>query len=82
MRDAARVLLDAEHPTGFIEEIRSAIENDHTHIVDLHVWRIGQQAYSVALALETSQPLSPAQYREQLAEHEEIQHLMIEVNAV
>lgn len=80
VRDTARVLLDAEHPKGLIEEIRGTIENDHTHIVDLHVWRIGQNAYSVALALETSQPCSPAHYREQLAEHEEIQHLMIEVN--
>jgi cation diffusion facilitator family transporter len=80
VRDAARVLLDAEHPKGLIQEIRAAIENDHTRIVDLHVWRIGQYAYSVALALETSQPRSPAHYRAQLAEHEEIQHLMIEVN--
>jgi cation diffusion facilitator family transporter len=81
LRDAAGVLLDAEHPPALIQEIRAAIENDHTHIVDLHVWRIGQHAYSVALALETSQPLSPAQYRALLAGHEEIQHLMIEVNA-
>jgi cation diffusion facilitator family transporter len=80
VRDAARILLDAEHPSSLIDEVRAAIENDHTHIVDLHVWRIGQHAYSVALALETSHPLSPAHYRKQLAGQEEIQHLMIEVN--
>ena len=50
-------------------------------LVDLHVWRVGQQLYSCALSLVTPNPaLTPERVREQLGIHEEIVHATIEIH--
>jgi cation diffusion facilitator family transporter len=79
-RDSGRVLLDAEMDAHVVEEVRAALEDAHTHVIDLHVWRVGRAAYSVSLALQTSQPQAASHYRSLLSIHEEIVHATIEVN--
>ena len=65
-------------------EIRQAVEDGpdagQTQLTDLHVWRVGRQAYACALTVVTHDPqLTSDVLRQRLAAHEEIVHATIEV---
>ena len=80
-----RVLLDREMDDPVVGEIREVVEvgdaAGDTRIADLHVWRVGRQAYSCALSVvSTDTTLTPQRVRERLAVHEEIVHATIEVH--
>jgi cation diffusion facilitator family transporter len=82
--ETAKVLLDREMDHPVVDEIREVVESGpgagDTRISDLHVWRVGNGAYSCALSLVThDDTLTPARVREQLAVHEEIVHSTIEI---
>ena len=85
LMDTGKVLLDREMDHPVVDEIREVIElldkTDETVISDLHVWRVGKEAYSCAISLVThSATLTPEQVREQLSQHEEIVHTTIEIH--
>ncbi len=80
-----KALLDREMDHPVVDEIREAVETGPdggaTRIADLHVWRVGKQAYACALSLVTHDAtLTPARVREQLAVHAEIVHATVEIN--
>ncbi|MDP1653187.1 MAG: CDF family Co(II)/Ni(II) efflux transporter DmeF [Rhodocyclaceae bacterium] len=82
--ETGKVLLDREMDHPVVEEIRAAVETGpdqgDTRITDLHVWRVGKQAYSCAISVLTHDAaLTPARVRTQLAIHEEIVHATIEI---
>lgn len=84
LAETGRVLLDREMDHPVVEEIREAVETGpeagETRVSDLHVWRVGKNAYSCALALVTHDPLlTPEKVRAALAQHEEIVHTTIEI---
>jgi cation diffusion facilitator family transporter len=83
--DTGKVLLDREMDHPIVGEIREAVEaapeKGATKITDLHVWRVGKQAYSCALTVVTHDPsMTPAEVRRRLAVHKEIVHSTIEVH--
>jgi cation diffusion facilitator family transporter len=83
--DTGKVLLDREMDHPVVDEIREAVETGpdggDTRVTDLHVWRVGKQAYSCALTVVThDRSLTPAEVRRRLAVHEEIVHSTIEVH--
>ena len=83
--DTGTVLLDREMDHPIVDEIREVIEllerSDETKIVDLHVWRVGAEAYACALSIVTrSETLTPDQVRDLLSQHEEIVHTTIEIH--
>jgi cation diffusion facilitator family transporter len=83
--ETGKVLLDREMDHPVVDEIREVIEllnePDKTEITDLHVWRVGKEAYSCAISIVTrSATLTPEQVREQLNQHEEIVHTTIEIH--
>lgn len=83
--ETGKVLLDREMDHPVVDEIRAVIapaENlDETRIADLHVWRVGKEAYACAISLVThSETLTPEQVREQLYQHQEIVHATIEIH--
>ena len=83
--DTSRVLLDREMDHPVVDEIREAIEGGSaayvTRLTDLHVWRVGKQAFACALSVVTDDnDLSPKQLRERLGVHEEIVHATIEIH--
>ena len=85
LRDTGKILLDREMDHPVVEEIRAAVESGRgrgdSRIADLHVWRVGQRAYSCALSVVTRDPaVTPDRVREWLSEHEEIVHSTIEVH--
>lgn len=84
LKDTAKVLLDREMDAPVVDEIRAAVETGAeagaTRITDLHVWRVGREHYACALSLVTHDPaLTPKKVREQLAIHDELVHLTIEI---
>lgn len=83
--ETGKVLLDREMDHGVVEEIREVIasefSNGGTSLADLHVWRVGKMAYSVALIVVThDKTLTPDRVRSALRIHEEIVHATIEIN--
>lgn len=85
LRDTSRVLLDREMDHPVVAEIREVIEPvpgaGDTRLVDLHVWRVGRDAWACALAVVTRDPaVTPDSLRAQLAIHEEIVHVTAEVH--
>ncbi|MDO8988639.1 MAG: CDF family Co(II)/Ni(II) efflux transporter DmeF [Sideroxyarcus sp.] len=83
--DTGKVLLDREMDHPVVDEIREVIElpghPDATRIVDLHVWRVGAEAYACAISLVThSETLTPDEVRDLLGQHEEIVHTTIEIH--
>lgn len=84
LRDAGRVLLDAEMNAPVVEEIREVIAASpvKAQICDLHVWRVGRGKYACIVALATRETASPDYFRKQLGIHEELVHISVEVNRI
>jgi len=85
LAETGRVLLDREMDQPVVDEIREAVEAPgdpaETRVTDLHVWRVGRNAYACAVAVVTHDPgLTPDAVRRKLAQHPEIVHATIEVN--
>lgn len=82
LRDSGRVLLDAEMQAPVVSEIREVIAASPitARIDDLHVWRVGKNQYACIVALCTEAAVEPDYFRKQLAIHEELVHITVEVN--
>jgi len=77
------ILLDYEPETCDLRfEIRKTLEHyKDTRICDLHIWQVGVNRFSAIVSIVTAQPEPPHVYKDMLAEHEELRHVTIEVNA-
>ena len=85
VKQTSLILLDREMDHPVVDEIREAVETPQepmgTHIADLHVWRVGRQAYACAMTLVThDRALTPQMVRDRLAVHEEIVHTTVEIH--
>ena len=82
LRDSGRVLLDAEMDAPVVREVRDVIERGPVpaRITDLHVWRVGRAKYACVVSLTTASQMDGDYFREQLAVHEELAHITVEVN--
>jgi len=83
--DTGAVLLDREMDHPVVEDIRLAVEAPEdagaTRISDLHVWRVGRNAYACALSLVThDRELDAEAVRRSLAIHSEIAHVTVEIH--
>lgn len=83
--ETAKVLLDREMDRDLVDEIRQLMATElasgETRLADLHVWRVGKEAYAVALVVVThDDSLTPERVRRHLAQHQEIKHATIEIN--
>lgn len=82
--DTSKVLLDREMDHPVVEDIREVVAEQgaasETVIADLHVWRVGKDAYACAMSLVTHDTaLTSARVREWLSVHEEIVHTTVEI---
>jgi len=82
LRDSGRVLLDAEMQAPVVAEIREVIAASPiaARIDDLHVWRVGKNKYACIVGLSTAAAVEPDYFRRQLAIHEELVHITVEIN--
>jgi cation diffusion facilitator family transporter len=84
LRDSGRVLLDAEMDAPVVREIRDVIERGKVpaKITDLHVWRVGRAKYACVVSLSTSSTMDGDYFRRELAIHEKLAHVTVEVDHV
>jgi len=85
LAETSKVLLDREMDDPVVAEIREVVETGpgegDTRIADLHVWRVGKEAYACAIVVVTHDgALTPDAVRARLAVHEEIVHSTIEIH--
>jgi len=82
IRQTSRVLLDAEMDAPVVEEIREVIAASPipATISDLHVWRVGKGQFACVLSLVTQLPATPDYFKAQLAIHEELVHVTVELH--
>jgi cation diffusion facilitator family transporter len=83
IRDAGRILLDAEMDAPVVAEVIEVINASpiHATINDIHVWRVGKDQYACVLNLTSCHQQANAEYyRQQLSVHEELVHIIVEVN--
>ena len=83
--ETSAVLLDREMDHPVVDEIREVIDaagpEGTVTLTDLHVWRVGREAYACAIVVATHMPhLTPATLRQLLAVHEEVVHATIEIH--
>jgi len=81
LRESGRILLDAEMDQPVVEEIRDVVRQRFTTaaVSDLHVWRVGRDSYACILGLVATSAISAEDVRRQLAVHEELVHVTVEV---
>lgn len=73
------ILLDRGGDPQIEAEIRSALEDDDTHIADLHLWQVGQDRFACVLSLVVHNPQDAGFYKEKLHAVHELAHITVEV---
>ncbi len=80
VRDTGGILLDMVPQGEDLEaEIRQALERDGDRITDLHVWQVGPGHHAAIVALASTAPAAPADYKALLRPIHELSHITIEV---
>jgi cation diffusion facilitator family transporter len=84
LRDTGRVLLDAEMDAPVVAEVREAVGalTEPATLRDLHVWRVGKGKYACIVSIETDAEFAAVEVRRQLAVHDELVHVTVEVTPV
>jgi Co/Zn/Cd efflux system component len=60
--------------------VETMLADSETRVADLHVWRVGREAYACALTVVThSATLSADEVRACFSMHEEIRHSTVEI---
>ncbi|MDO9452884.1 MAG: CDF family Co(II)/Ni(II) efflux transporter DmeF [Stagnimonas sp.] len=82
LKTTGRVLLDAEMDAPVVDEIRQVIAESpiQASISDLHVWRVAGGKYACILALTVSEAATAEDFHRQLAIHEELVHVTIQLD--
>lgn len=81
LRESGKILLDAEMDQPVVEEIRDVVKEQFASaaVSDLHVWRVGRSSYACILGLVATSGITAEEVRRQLAVHEELVHVTVEV---
>jgi len=81
VRDTSGILLDRTPASSDLPvEIRRVIESDGDSVItDLHVWQLGSGRFAAIVSIVAHNPKTAEEYRQQLAEHEELVHVTMEV---
>lgn len=85
LQQTSRVLLDREMDADIVQEIRDVVAHfparQPVALTDLHVWRVGRNAYACSLSLLSADPaLTPQEVKRALSVHGELAHVTVEIN--
>lgn len=81
LHSTSTVLLDREGPDDIRKTIKERIEaEDDNRIVDLHVWAVGPNIYSVILSVVTHHPKPVDHYKRLLPPGMGVMHIAVEVH--
>jgi len=82
LRQTAAVLLDAEGPAELRRQVRARLEAvADSRVTDLHLWSVGQGAWTLAASVVSHGPAAPDAYKAALAGLPGIHHPMVEIHA-
>lgn len=84
LRDAGRILLDAEMDVPLVAKVRERIEQDTppARIIDLHIWRVGRGKFACVVSLATTERADAELFRQALGMYKELVHVIVEVNHI
>lgn len=81
LRQTGAILLDAEAPEKLRAEVLQQLNTvEGTQVMDLHLWSVGQGAWTLTASLVNHLPTSPDAYKEQLMHLPGLHHPIIEVH--
>jgi len=81
-KDTANILLDRTGNKELTAAIVSTLEEHASNkVVDLHVWRLNTNKYSVIISVVTHDPKPPTHYKGLLGDIDALEHVTVEVNA-
>ena len=81
LKKTSAVLLDRSATAEVRNAVRTEIEGaDGNRVVDLHVWSLGLNLYSVLVTVVTPRPRPPEHYKALLPKHLNIVHATVEVH--
>lgn len=80
LRTTSAVLLDEQGPKHLQERIEQFIEDDDNQIVDLHLWSVGPDIYSVIVSIVAHNPQPPDHYKRLISSNPGLVHVTVEVN--
>jgi len=82
LQETSGILLDNQIDSATIAKVRQRIETDGGNkIIDLHIWQIAPHHLAAIISIVTSQPRSPAYYKELLDDFEKLAHITVEVSS-
>ncbi|GLR64249.1 CDF family Co(II)/Ni(II) efflux transporter DmeF [Marinospirillum insulare] len=81
LRQTGGILLDAEAPNKLREDVLSKLNAiEGTQVLDLHLWSVGQGAWTLTASLVSHLDNSPNTYKQQLGDLPGLHHPIIEVH--
>jgi cation diffusion facilitator family transporter len=82
LKETAPILLDGSVNAEISRNVRELIEaGDETRITDLHIWKVGPEAYAAIISLVTHSARTPEYYKQQLAGIGHLDHITVEINS-
>ncbi|WP_245538397.1 CDF family Co(II)/Ni(II) efflux transporter DmeF [Thauera phenylacetica] len=82
LRQTGAVLLDAEGPDEQRRQVRTRLEAvADSRVTDLHLWSVGQGAWTLAASVVSHGPAAPDAYKAVLAGLPGIHHPLVEIHA-
>ena len=80
LRQTGAILLDTEGPQALRQQVRQRLESvAGTQVKDLHLWSVGQGAWTLTASVVAHRPLSPDDYKGQLDDLHSLYHPIVEV---
>lgn len=80
MRQTSPILLDENIDKEYQLEIINTIDDEHTKVTDIHIWKISADHYSASIALCTTTDANVETFKHSLNKFDKLSHLTIEVN--
>ena len=80
MKQTSPILLDESVDKKYQSDIINTIENEHTKVTDIHIWKISADHYSASIALCTTTDANAESFKHALNKFDKLSHLTIEVN--
>ncbi len=78
---SSTILLDREMDHPLAAELRQRLESDgDAKVADLHLWRVGSDAFACAVTLVADAPVSADAYRARLEGLPSLEHVTLEIN--
>lgn len=82
MAQTSPILLDKAIDNEYKHQVVAAIDKTGATLEDMHIWKVSADHYCATLTLGDAEQRDPVFFKQQLAEFDKIDHIVIEVNPV